>query len=311
VIVLPEIAVNAFVGVKPNVQVEVALACRVPAVKDAALGAASAAMMIDAVVFREKFSFVSIVKPAVFDCVALEVYVAAAGLRMPATVNVAAVVDPSVQLLFKVTVKTSVVEVAELTPHPAPANPDVKVTVGDAGSPVKSFGHSAVIVLPEIAVNAFVGVKPSVQVEVAPVCRDPAVKDAALGAATAAMMIDELFARAVLSCVVLMEKPAVFDCVVLAVYVFAAGLRTPATVRVPAVLAAKVHVLPSVIVTTSVVIDAVAAQPLPANPDVRVTVGVAGTPVKSLGHVAVMVLVPAVIAAACVKLSVHVDVAPV
>jgi hypothetical protein len=43
------------------------------------------------------------------------------------------------------------------------------------------------------------------------------VKDAALGAVSAAMMIDDPFAFAVVSCFVAIENPAVVLCVVLAV----------------------------------------------------------------------------------------------
>jgi hypothetical protein len=88
---------------------------------------------------------------------------------MPEMENVAAVVAPKVQVLPSVIVTTSVVDAA-VAVQPDPANPVKSVTVGEAGKlGEKSVGHVATIVLPGIAVNAFVGVKPSVQVEVAPV----------------------------------------------------------------------------------------------------------------------------------------------
>ena len=97
------------------------------------------------------------------------VYVAAAGFVIPATVNVAAPDAARVQLLLRVTVNTSVVVLVLATPQPAPPKADPRVTVGFESTPVKAVGHIAVIVLPEVAVNAVAGVKPSVHVDVASV----------------------------------------------------------------------------------------------------------------------------------------------
>jgi hypothetical protein len=86
-------------------------------------------------------------------------------------------------------------------------------------------------------------------------------------------------------------------------------LVTPATVRVTAVLAAMVHPVGRVIVTTLAAPAATGVVQVPPVPDVKVTVGVAGT-VKLVLKVAVTVFVAArAPVAEVVKPTVQVEVA--
>ena len=109
---------------------------------------------------------------------------------IPATEKVTGVEAGTAQPLLSVMVRFPLVDVALDTPHDAPVKPVNKVTVGDEGSPTKAEGQMAVIVFPGIAVIALDSVKPKIQVEVAPVCKDPATNEAALGAVTVAMTME-------------------------------------------------------------------------------------------------------------------------
>jgi hypothetical protein len=93
----------------------------------------------------------------------------------------------------------------------------------------------------------------------------------------------------------------------------AAGLTIPTTPTLTVAPSATAQVVPSATVTTALVVEPVAVQPVPVKPETRVMVGVAGIVVPgnvAEGKVNVTVLpAPATIAEVLTKVAVHVVVA--
>jgi hypothetical protein len=138
-------------------------------------------------------------------------------LTTPLTAKVAGVDAARVQLLFSVTVRISPEAEALATPQPAPEKPVRSVTVGEEGTPVNAVGQTAVIVLPEMALKGLESVKPSVHVDVAPVSSEAAANVTAVGAVEPVMTMADPLALRAKFVFVSIEKPALADCVVLAV----------------------------------------------------------------------------------------------